>query len=201
VSLLANFLDVLLPPRRTDTVVRATSLAELQSLNNPTTGMLPYHDPRVTALVWELKYHANPRAITLASEIVYEQLLAIAAEELGVPLLVPVPMHRVRKRARGHNQTEVLCKGVLNHTGGAFEYAPQALERTVETRPQQGLERHKRLNNVHNSMEAPSPDRIKNRVCVVVDDVTTTGATLEEARRALRKAGAARVHLVALAQS
>jgi len=200
-SFIANFLDVLIPPRATDRVVRSITLTELQSLIRADTGSLPYHDPRVTALVWELKYHANAKAASLASELLYEQLLGIAAEELGVPLLIPVPMHKNRRRARGHNQTEILCKGALAYAGSAFAYAPHVLVRTVDTRSQQGLERHKRLKNVHGSMEAVAPDFVKRRVCVVVDDVSTTGATLEEACRALLKAGAARVHLVALAHS
>lgn len=200
-SFIANLLDLIIPPRNTDKVVRSLSLRELQGLIHPSTGMLPYHDPRVTALVWELKYHANSRATELASELLFEQLLAIAAEELGRPLLIPIPMHAARRRARGHNQTELLCKRVLAHTGSTFEYAPGALMRTVLTRSQQGLERQVRLKNVRNSMEAPQPASIERRICVVVDDVTTTGATLEEARRALLAAGAARVHLVALAHS
>lgn len=200
-SFISHFLDVLIPPRATDRVVRSITLSELQALVRADTGSLPYHDPRVTALVWELKYHANPQAAALASELLYEQLLGIAAEELGVPLLIPVPMHKNRKRTRGHNQTELLCKGVLTLVGGAFEYAPQILERTVDTRSQQGLERHKRLKNVHGSMHATNPTLLERRVCVVIDDVSTTGATLDEARRALLKAGAARVHLVALAHS
>jgi len=73
--------------------------------------------------------------------------------------------------------------------------------RTLATEPQQKLARHIRLKNVKNSMEAANPVNIKGRVCVVVDDVATTGATLAEAARALRKAGARRVHTLALARS
>lgn len=200
-SFFTTLLDTILPPRTTDRVVRNTTLSELQILVNAQTGMLPYHDPRVTALIWELKYYANPYAVKLAGEILYEQLLTIAAEELGIPLLIPVPMHQKRRRARGHNQTEVLCKHVMCQVGSAFHYMPQALERTVDTHPQQELERHVRLQNVRDSMKAPEPVAIAGRVCVVIDDVTTTGATLEEARRALYNAGAARVYLLALAQS
>lgn len=200
-SFLTAVLDLIVPPRATDKVVRTVTLEELQALLHPATGMLPYHDPRVTALVWELKYHAHARAAALAGELLFEQLLGIAAEELGRPLLIPVPMHAARRRTRGHNQTELLCTAALAHTGSTFEYAARALERMKETTPQQGLERHKRLKNVHGSMHVVDPAQVAGRVCVVVDDVTTTGATLDEARRALLQAGAARVHLVALAHS
>ncbi len=201
VSIIASLFDALLPPRNTDLIVRSVTLTTLQRLVDPHTGMLPYHDPRVTALVWELKYHANKRATNLAGELLYEQLLAIAAEELGIPLLIPIPMHKNRKKRRGHNQTEILCQEALQYTGSAFEYGPYILEKIMDTRSQQGLERHKRLKNVHSSMQVTRPEQVTKRVCVVVDDVTTTGATLDEARRALLKAGAARVHLVALAHS
>ena len=81
-----------------------------------------------------------------------------------------------------------------------FDYAPQALKRTKLTAEQQKLDRARRLKNVKGSMEA-DPAVVAGRVCVVVDDVTTTGATLTEAKRALKEAGALRVHTVALAQS
>ncbi len=163
---------------------------------------MPYHDPRVTALVWELKYHGTRRSAALAGEYMAEILLAAASEELGVPLLIPVPMHAARRRERGHNQTELLCVAALRHLGDTFEYAPKALVRTLYTKTQQGLPRAERLNNIKNSMAAgPGAGRIAGRVCIVVDDVTTTGATLEEAQRALRQAGARAVHCIALARS
>ena len=200
-SFITTFFDLLLPPRATDRLVRGLTLSELERLANQESGMLPYHDPRITALIWELKYQAHARALMLAGEFLSNQLLAIAGEELGKPLLIPVPMHKARHRARGHNQTELLCKASLAHASEFVEYRPDVLVRTKDTVPQQGLERAKRLMNVKGSMEVSKPDAVIGRICVVVDDVTTTGATLEEARRALVAAGAARVHLVALAQS
>jgi len=201
-GLLSQFFDLLVPPRRSDLVVRALSLEELQSLY--TAEGLPYHDESVRALVWELKYYANPRAAQLCGAFLAEELLALAADELGRPLLVPVPMHPARRRERGHNQTEVLCEAILKALGASnftpVEYAPHALARTRDTAQQQGLERGARLQNVKGSMQA-APALVRGRVCVVVDDVATTGATLAEATRALKAAGARRVHTVALARS
>jgi ComF family protein len=191
-------LDTLLPPRPTERVVRALTLAELRGLGGE--DGLPYHDPRVTALIWELKYYGTRRSSSLAGEYLSETLLAAASEELGVPLLVPIPMHKHRRRERGHNQTEVLCRSALPHLGGALRYSPQALARTVHTKTQQGLPRQERLKNVRGSMSA-DPALVEGRACIVVDDVTTTGATLAEAKRALKVAGARAVHTVALARS
>lgn len=231
----SNFLfklfNLLLPPRRTQVLVSALTLDDLVGLQ--TADGLPYGDEAVRALVWELKYYANKRAAMLAGKILADDLLAIASEELGRPLLVPVPMHRTRRRERGHNQTELLCEAALmalegpgdfsgkivwpdasaclayrrpedffaGKSAGPYEYAPKALTRVRITPEQQKLDRATRLKNVAGSMQVGNPELVEGRTCVVVDDVTTTGATLTEAARALKAAGARRVHTLALAQS
>jgi predicted amidophosphoribosyltransferase len=220
-------LDVVAPPRRTEAVVAALTLQDLEDLSSGEP--LPYHKRVVTALIWELKYRKNPRAAALAGEYVAQELMAVASEELGKPLLIPVPMHTSRRRERGYNQTELLCKAAIeflsNRTfpqkvlgspvrtsprrgrpdfsreGSVFEYMPDVLVRICPTVPQQGLPKYLRLKNVKNSMRVVDPERTRGRVCVVVDDVTTTGATLAECKRALRAAGARSVHCVALARS
>ncbi len=190
--------DTLIPPRKTERVVRALTLPQLQRLGGEEP--LPYHDPRVQALVWELKYYGTARSVALAGAYLGEGLLAAAAEELGTPLLIPIPMHAARRRERGHNQTEVLCRAALPALEGAVEYAPKALKRVVDTPTQQGLPKAERLKNVRDSMEADTA-AVRGRACIVVDDVITTGATLKEAKRALREAGARAVHCIALARS
>lgn len=203
---LTVFLDFIAPPRATEKMLRSLTFGDLQTLSyGSETGALPYMEPQVKALVWELKYHGDKKAAELAGKFVAEQLLAIAADELGTPLLIPIPMHDKRRRERGHNQTELLCDSALRSLGeggrSSFEYDPTILKRTINTLPQQGLAKHIRLNNVKKSMRVEDPDRIAGRVCIVVDDVSTTGATLEEAKRALMQGGARMVHPVALAQS
>ncbi|MBX4192063.1 hypothetical protein KW798_01085 [Candidatus Parcubacteria bacterium] len=195
------FLDFIAPPRETEKMLRSLTLGQLQTLSyDSDRGSLPYTDPLVKALVWELKYHGDQKAADLAGKFVAEQLLAVAADELGTPLVVPIPMHDKRRRERGHNQTELLCEWALKGMDG-FEYAPKILKRIVNTVPQQGLAKHIRLKNVKKSMRVENPKNIAGRVCIVVDDVSTTGATFEEAKRALMQSGARVVHLVALAQS
>ncbi len=191
-------IDAIIPPRPTELLVRALSAEQLRGLDQGEG--LPYHDPRVTALIWELKYHASGRSADLAGELVGEQLLAIASEELGKPLLVPVPMHAKRRRERGHNQTELLCKAALPFADGALTYAPRSLKRVVDTPTQQGKTRAERLKNVHGCMQGDAK-AVSGRTCVVLDDVSTTGATLAEAKRALLAAGARSVHTLAFARS
>ncbi|MBI2004922.1 hypothetical protein HYS79_02040 [Patescibacteria group bacterium] len=198
---LSTLLDWFLPPRGSDLMVRSLT-GERLAAKALYDGTLPYHDEEVKALVWELKYHGNPLAAALAGEHLAEILLAAAADELGTPLLLPVPMHRARRRKRGHNQTELLCESSLFHLGeGVFCYRKDLLARARDTQEQQGLQKHIRLHNVKNSMVVTSAAQVAGRVCVVVDDVATTGATFAEARRALTAAGARKVVCIALARS
>ena len=198
---LTLLLDIVAPPRLTERSVRTLSHEQLMNiLSHDERGLLPYREEVVRALVWELKYHANAKAAALAGEMLSQELLGIAGDELGMPLLIPVPMHAARRRERGYKQTELLCEAALEKlTGAVFEYIPHAIERIRSTPMQQGLPKHVRLKNVKDSMHVTNPAAVLGRVCVVVDDVSTTGATLTEAARALRVAGARRVHSVALA--
>jgi ComF family protein len=198
ISVVSSYLSKLLfRARPTHDTVQNLSINKLHSLARYD-GSLPYHDEAVRALVWELKYYADSHAANIAGGFLAETLLAEASDVLGAPLLIPMPMHPKRRRERGHNQTEVLCKAALKHAAG-IEYVPSGLKRIKETAPQQGLERHERLSNLKGSMKADAC--VNGRVCIVVDDVTTTGASFAEAKRALKAAGASEVRCVALARS
>ena len=227
IPVIASYFNKLLfRTRDTERLVETLTLSGLYKLSRYD-GTLPYHERAVRALLWEVKYYASNRAVILAGEYLAELLLAEASDCVGIPLLIPMPMHAKRRRERGHNQTEVLCKAALVHLGeekteqkkvwkplgfisrgrpedffvNSFFYAPNILRRTRHTKPQQGLERHDRLKNLKNSMEVSDTSKIKGRICIVVDDVSTTGASFAEAKRALKAAGASEVRTVALAQS
>lgn len=203
--MLSFLLELLAPPRKTERVVRELSrtlLAEL-AYKDGNDGVLPYQNPSVAALVWELKYFASPRAAQLASTVLADRVFAIASETIGTSLLIPIPMHRSRTHERGHNQCEVLCEATIQKLEASYgtyivEYAPHALMRTRLTPTQQGLPRSERLTNVKHSMKS-HPSHVAGRACIVVDDVSTTGATLEEAKRALLEAGARSVEIIFLA--
>jgi len=195
--------DLLMPARRGQALLRTLTLAQLKALARYD-GSLPYQEPVVRALVWELKYHAEGAAVALAGEYLAEFLIDEASDCVGTPLVIPMPMHTARRKARGHNQTELLCDSALRslgEAGGGIEYNPHILIRTRHTAPQQGLARHARLSNVKDSMQVVYPELVEGRICIVVDDVTTTGASFVEAKRALRDAGAAEVRTLALARS
>ncbi len=196
-AILGTFLNSIVPARHGEQIVLSSTPHEWLMMQTP--DGLPYRNPRISALIWELKYFGNTYAAEVAAPALAERVLGYVSEEIGTPLLIPIPLHHKRHGERGHNQSEILCRALLPHLEGALEYRPDILSRPIETPHQQGLDRKERLKNVHNSMRATSA--AKDRVCIVVDDVTTTGATLEEAARALTEAGARSVHTLALAYS
>lgn len=199
-STLSILLDLALPPRRTERIVRTISAGTLSMLASPQ-GTLPYHEPRVTALIWELKYKRSAEALRLAGGFLAEQALGIAEESLAKPTLVPVPMHALRKKERGYNQTELLCEAMMKATPDSFSYAPDSLVRVRHTRPQQGLPRHRRIKNILGAIEVSRAEEILGKLCIVVDDVSTTGATAHETKRVLLDGGAKEVYILTLAHS
>ena len=203
--LLSGLMDLILPPRASARRVEKLRPEELSTLlkegrsKSEFSFLLPYRDPRVTALIWEMKYRRNPRALELLPPLVGAAAAALAEESLGTPLFIPMPMHLTRRRERGYNQTELLWEHLPEDIRRFFIYAPRALERVRHTPPQQGLPRAERLEQLRGSMRATDTALVADRTCVVFDDVATTGATFEEARRALMEAGAQKVYCLAIA--
>lgn len=120
--------------------------------------------------------------------------LGAAIERPVVDLVIPIPLGPGRLARRGYNQARELARGLGPVAG------PKALRRSGERPPQVGLSRAERLENQRGAFVA-EPARVKGRRVLLVDDVVSTGATLEAARAALAAAGATEVHAAAVARS
>lgn len=111
-------------------------------------------------------------------------------------IVVPVPLHRRRYLARRYNQSAELARSLARDTGLSF--APGALVRTKPTRQQVGLTANDRRINVRGAFAVPDHQTIEvaGRAVLLIDDVFTTGATVEAATKALLKAGAGEVNVL-----
>lgn len=114
--------------------------------------------------------------------------------------LVPVPLHRRRLFGRRYNQAALLAGEIARRSAAA--YRPMWLVRRRPTAQQVGLSREARADNVRNAFAVPDAARsaVKGARIIVIDDVLTTGATVEAVARTLRRAGAGRVDVLTFAR-
>lgn len=155
-------------------------------------------------LIHLLKYASvRPAASVLG------RMLAEAIEELEPDFVsksitvVPVPLHRSRIRQREFNQAEAIARFAMKLMAAPehFTLCPGALERKRETQSQTGLTSHQRRENVRGAFGVAQSQVVKGREVLVVDDVYTTGATVSECARVLRRAGATKVWVATVART
>jgi ComF family protein len=113
-------------------------------------------------------------------------------------LIIPVPLHPTRLIKRRYNQATLLARALAKICQA--EFAPDILFRTRRTDSQGGFNARARAENVRGAFSVKQPEAIKGRDVVLIDDVLTTGATLEACARSLKRAGAARVDGICLAR-
>ncbi|MEM7151200.1 MAG: ComF family protein [Myxococcota bacterium] len=111
--------------------------------------------------------------------------------------LVPIPLHPRRQRERGFNQATLLARHARRR-GARIPLRPRWLRRVRATAPQHRLPSPARRHNLDQAFVAPRPARVAGRRVLLIDDVTTTGATFIAARQALLAAGAQAVGALAL---
>ena len=134
----------------------------------------------------------------MLGEAIRELLPATGHEPL---LLVPVPLHRSRRRSRGFNQAELIALAALKRLSQPIELVSGLLIRQRETISQVGLSRQERIENMRGAFRIVDRGRVKGRSVIVVDDVMTTGTTLSECARVLKKAGANMVWAATVARA
>lgn len=154
-----------------------------------------YYSGPVPTIVGELKFAGHREAAKAPA-----QLLAQMLRRCGMTLpgrnvcLVPIPLHRDRLRRRGYNQAQVIATEVAARTGIPLDKG--LLLRANNTGPQHLRDRLQRLAMDAGFVASP---RARGKVIILVDDVITTGTTMEAAALALRQQGATGVYYAAAA--
>jgi ComF family protein len=156
---------------------------------------LRYAEP-VDRLIAEYKFRGRLTHAALFSALLIEA--AEASERRPPELLLPVPLHRSRLRERGYNQALELARPLARHWGVRVDAF--ALTRVRATAAQMQLPAKQRLKNVRGAFALREGVRLPESVAVI-DDVMTTGATVSEIAKLLRRAGVKRVEVWAVARA
>ncbi|HST04753.1 MAG TPA: ComF family protein [Chloroflexia bacterium] len=205
-------LDIIYPPRcggcdRRGTLMCADCLAEIVPIV-PGLYSIDGADALICAGVFagplrnavhKLKYEGDTPLARALARLLSGALEADGrwvAEDGASPVLVAVPLHPAKKRARGYNQSELLALELGKLTGWPVV---RGLERIKNTRSQVGLSANERADNVSEAFEWRGGD-VPERV-LLVDDVCTTGATLTACALALRARGCGHVYAVTVAKA
>ncbi len=160
-----------------------------------------YQGP-LRGLIHLLKYeNVTPVAGPLGEMLAQTISELLPASNTQRPLLLPVPLHKSRRRSRGFNQAELIARAAAKHLAQKFEVSSSLLVRHRETISQVGLSREERMENMRDAFRVVDRHRVKGRAVVLVDDVMTTGTTLSECARVLKSAGAERVWAAPVARA
>ena len=179
------------------------SLPLASTLAKPTDfAVFDYGNKVVRQSVWQFKYYHDASAMRILTRAATPHVAAFIAEtvqrSISQPVvLVPIPQHIKKTRLRGYNQSALIATWIAQHI--EHSTVVQLLTKTVPTLSQ-ARTKHKsaRMKNVAHTMRANASLDSKT-IYIVVDDVTTTGATLNEARRALQQNGGKKILSVSIA--
>lgn len=153
-----------------------------------------YYDGIIRTAIHKLKYQNDIGIGNYLAELLKTELLRTNWE---IDTIVPVPIGEEKRKTRGYNQAERLAKPLASLT--SIEYKPLALKRIRESASQVGLDRSARQANVKDAFIAQA-NLIKDKTILIVDDVFTSGATMEACSSELLYAGAKKIYCLTLAK-
>lgn len=158
------------------------------------------YDGGLRELIHLLKYDRVRPAAGVLGRMLAEVVEGFGSELLSA-VVVPVPLHSGKLRQRGFNQAEEIARAALkNLNRSGFVLAAGVLQRRRATDSQTGLSDHQRQQNVRGAFVVSQTAKIEGQDVLLVDDVFTTGATVSECARVLRRAGADRVFVATVAR-
>ncbi len=205
-----HVLDFLFPKDERVHILESLTSAELLSalpsakdIDDHTVALFDYKHRDVRTLIWEIKYRSNTALAKKSGEILADVLrheLADRAlfENFHHPLLIPMPISDEKRRERGFNQTEVIAESIRMFAPDLFEYSTALIKhKHTESQARTHATKREREANLLNSMSVSSD--LQGRCVILLDDVTTSGATFGEAKRVLKEAGVKKILCVALA--
>ena len=204
-----TMLNIFFPSECIGCKTKNTTLCEECLINLPiaspspeitTTSLFSYKDIVIKKALWSLKYSNNKEVGKIFARILYDRMLEeLSDEELFSnfhnPLLIPIPLSKKRLKMRGFNQSESIAQEIsILDKNTSFTFTKNVLYKIKDTPSQVSIkDKVKRLQNLQGCFSVKNHDKIKDKNIILIDDVTTTGATIAEARKTLLAAGAKKV--------
>jgi competence protein ComFC len=159
-----------------------------------------YRNPTVKNSIHLLKYKGRKKIADIFAEVLYGRILEeladmILLDNFNESILIPIPLSRARLGERGFNQALLICKKLTElDKGENFKLESNVLIKPKDTVHQAHIQnRSERLKNIIGSFAIKNSEKIKNKNIILIDDVTTTGATLAEAKKVLKQSGAKKI--------
>ncbi|MFO7891595.1 MAG: ComF family protein [bacterium] len=151
----------------------------------------------IESLIHQIKYHHRKKLGfflgKIAGRLLHEEL-----KTTGEEVIIPVPLHKIRYRERGYNQSSLLAQGISEYI--KLPIYEQIMVRIKNTKSQTTLNAQQRSSNLKNAFSVTDSQKIHNKTIFLVDDVSTTGATLNSCSRTLKKAGVEKIIGLAMAR-
>lgn len=141
------------------------------------------HGSQYREMIHDMKYRSAYEVADVLGQI-YGYYIAQSPYFKGIDLIIPVPLHRKRLLSRGFNQSEVFARGIEKQCD--LQVETKALKRVKNTDKQATKkDAHQRWENVEDAFELKRPDLLAGKKIMIVDDVITTGSTIEACTRAI----------------
>ena len=201
---LYTFFDFLFPPDTDELTLRKVSDAAFLELYcygkaDEVDTLLPFSASTVRAAIHLAKFRAHVRATELLGTVLAHHLARVNVDYISLP----IPLSRARARERGYNQVENILHAAFKKRLSTHKRATNVLVRTRHTKPQTTLARKERLTNVVNAFDIRDIEAARTLLAgkhvLIIDDVTTTGATLKAAKATLLPLQPASITLLSLA--
>jgi len=151
---------------------------------------------RIRNLIHNLKYRG---IMEIGSELgrIYGLVLKSSGYTETIDLIIPVPLHYKKQRSRGFNQSEIIADGISDATG--IQVNNNAVVRSVSSSTQTKRSRYERWVNVEGIFKIADPELIRGKHILLIDDVITTGSTMESCINEILKTEGVKVSIAALA--
>lgn len=153
-------------------------------------------DQALQNLVHNLKYNGSFRVGIFLGKLIGKEFQN-TINKWNANLILPVPLHHLKKAERGYNQSYYICKGIQKYSNA--KVYTSIIQRKRYTESQTTMDLRERKNNIENAFQISKSAMVKSKRIIVVDDVITTGATITECGKLLLDEGADMVFALSLA--